>query len=84
MARKVIAVSFGHLTSFDAGLGEFARRLGSGLAARAPAWREHGIELCFHTEVPLQGALGSEVEYVPYRRRRSHGRRSGSRPPGVA
>ncbi len=67
--RKVIAVSFGHLTSFDAGLGEFARRLGQGLAANAPAWRDRGIGLCFQMEERLHGSLGPEVGYLPYRRR---------------
>lgn len=69
MARKILAVSFGHLTSFDAGLGEFARRLGEGLAARAPAWRERGIDLFFHMEERLHGALGGDVTYLRYRPR---------------
>jgi glycosyltransferase involved in cell wall biosynthesis len=69
MARKIIAVSFGHLTSFEAGLGEFARRLGEGLARQAPAWRDRGVGLCFHMEARLHGAFGPEVDYLPYRPR---------------
>lgn len=69
MKRKVLTVSFGHLTSFEAGLGQFAQRLGEGLAARAPAWRPHGVELCFHMERRLHGAFGDRVSYVAYRPR---------------
>ena len=69
MNDKVLAVSLGHLTSFEAGLGEFARRLGEGLAARAPAWRSLGVELCFHMEPHLHGAFGDAVSYVAYRKR---------------
>jgi glycosyltransferase involved in cell wall biosynthesis len=69
VTRKVIAVSFGHLSSFDAGLGEFARRLGEGLAREAPAWRRHGIDLCFHLQAGLHEAFGSEVAYIAYRPR---------------
>ena len=69
MARKILAVSFGHLTSFDAGLGEFARCLGQGLAEAAPAFQRHDIELLFHMEQRLHGAFGSEVSYLPFRPR---------------
>ena len=69
MADKVLAVSLGPLTSFEAGLGEFARRLGEGLAAHAPLWRSRGIELCFHLEQRLHGAFGDSVSYLPYRPR---------------
>ena len=69
MSGKVLAVSFGPLTSFEAGLGEFARRLGEGLAARAPGWRSLGVELCFHMEQALHGAFGDAVSYIPYRSR---------------
>jgi glycosyltransferase involved in cell wall biosynthesis len=69
VTRKILAVSFGHLTSFDAGLGEFARRLGQGLAALAPVFRQHDIDLFFHMEERLHGALGSGVSYLPFRSR---------------
>jgi len=67
--RRVVAVSFGHLGSFEAGLGEFARRLGEGLAKAAPAWQQLDIELCFHMQPHLHGAFGDEVAYLPYRDR---------------
>lgn len=69
MTRKIVAVSFGHLTSFEAGLGEFARRLGEGLARKAPDWRRQDVEICFHMESRLHGAFGKDVSYLPYRRR---------------
>ena len=69
MTDKVLAVSLGPLTSFDAGLGEFARRLGEGLAAHAPMWRSLGVELCFHMERRLHGAFGDAVSYLAYRPR---------------
>ena len=69
MSDKVLAVSLGPLTSFDAGLGEFARRLGEGLAARAPTWRSAGVALCFHMEERLHGAFGDGVSYARYRPR---------------
>jgi glycosyltransferase involved in cell wall biosynthesis len=69
VSRPVIAVSFGHLSSFEAGLGEFARRLGQGLARQAPAWRDRGIGLCFHLDARLHGAFGPDVDYLPYRSR---------------
>ena len=69
MSDKILAVSLGPLTSFEAGLGEFARRLGEGLAARAPEWRSLGIKLCFHMEQRLHGAFGDAVSYLAYRPR---------------
>lgn len=69
MSDKVLAVSLGPLNSFEAGLGEFARRLGEGLAVRAPMWRSLGVELCFHMERRLHGAFGDAVSYVAYRPR---------------
>lgn len=69
MSDKVLAVSLGPLTSFDAGLGEFARRVGEGLAARAPLWRSAGVELCFHMDRRLHGAFADAVSYVDYRPR---------------
>jgi len=69
VSGKVLAVSLGPLTSFEAGLGEFARRLGEGLAVHAPLWRARGIELCFHMEQRLHGAFGDSVSYLPYRPR---------------
>jgi glycosyltransferase involved in cell wall biosynthesis len=69
VSDKILAISLGHLNSFDAGLGEFARRLGDGLAARADAWRSLGIQLCFHMERRLHGAFGDAVTYLAYRPR---------------
>ena len=69
MSAKTVALSLGPLTSFDAGLGEFARRLGEGLATRAPMWRSAGVALCFHMEARLHGAFGDAVSYVAYRPR---------------
>ena len=69
MSDKVVAVSLGPLTSFEAGLGEFARRLGEGLAARAPMWRSRGVALCFHSERRLHGAFGDAVSYADHRPR---------------
>jgi glycosyltransferase involved in cell wall biosynthesis len=69
VSDKVLAVSLGPLNSLEAGLGEFARRLGQGLAARAPMWRSLGVELCFHMERRLHGAFGDAVSYVDYRPR---------------
>ncbi len=63
---RVACVSLGHLTSFDAGLGEFTRRLGEGLARRAGAWRGRDVRLCFHLHSNLHGAFGSDVDYVAY------------------
>jgi len=62
VSGKVLAVSLGPLTSFEAGLGE-------GLATHAPLWRSRGIELCFHMERRLHGAFGDSVSYLPYRPR---------------
>ena len=69
MSDKVLAVSLGPLNSFEAGLGEFARRLGEGLAAHAPRWRSVGVGLCFHMERRLHGAFGDAVSYLAYRPR---------------
>lgn len=69
MTRKILAVSLGHLTSFDAGLGEFARCLGQGLAAMAPSFRGRDVDLLFHMEERLHGAFGSAVSYLPLRPR---------------
>ena len=69
MSEKILAISLGPLTSFEAGLGEFARRLGDGFAARAPMWRSRGVELCFHMEGRLHGAFGDAVSYLAYRPR---------------
>ena len=63
---QVACVSLGHLTSFDAGLGEFTRRLGEGLARRAGEWRDRDVRLCVHLHANLHGAFGSDVDYVAY------------------
>ena len=69
MTASVIGISLGHLSSFDAGLGEFARRLGEGLAGRSAAFRENKLRLCFHMPEHLHGAFGPEVDYIAYRPR---------------
>jgi len=69
VSDSVLAVSFGAINSFDAGLGEFARRLGEGLAERAPTWRSANVRLCFHMEERLHGAFGDALSYVAYRPR---------------
>ena len=67
MTAPVIAVSLGHLTSFEAGLGEFGRRLGEGLAARVDVFAARGFTLAFHMVESLHGAFGPRVAYFPYR-----------------
>lgn len=67
MTTSVIGVSLGHLSSFSAGLGEFAYRLGDGLAKQSDALREKKLRLCFHLPATLHGAFGQDVDYVEYR-----------------
>ena len=69
MSRRTVCVSFGHLHSFDAGLGEFAFRLGRGLVERRAVLRQHGLDLAFHLQPHLVGKLGDNVAYVHYARR---------------
>jgi glycosyltransferase involved in cell wall biosynthesis len=69
MTASVIGISLGHLSSFEAGLGEFAHRLGEGLAKRSATFRENKLRLCFHMPEHLHGAFGPEVDYIAYRSR---------------
>src|SRR6478672_12822433 len=69
MTSSVIGISLGHLSSFDAGLGEFAHRLGEGLAKQSATFRENNLRLCFHMPEHLHGAFGPEVDYLAYRPR---------------
>lgn len=69
MTSRTICVSFGHLHSFDAGLGEFAYRLGRGLVERREVLRQHGFDLAFHLQPHLVGKLGDDVAYVTYTRK---------------
>ena len=69
MTLSVIGISVGHLSSFEAGLGEFAHRLGEGLAKQAAAFRESKLRFCFHMPEHLHGAFGPEVDYIAYRPR---------------
>lgn len=64
----VLCISFGPLAGLDAGLGEFARRLGERLGKRALLLRHHGVDLCFHMQQHLHGVFGSDCRYLPYRR----------------
>lgn len=72
MRRKTVCVSFGHLNSFDAGLGEFAFRLGSGLVEQVSEFHDNGLELAFHLAPHLHGRFGNSVGYLPYRRRQEY------------
>jgi glycosyltransferase involved in cell wall biosynthesis len=65
-AHRALCVSFGHLDSLDAGLGEFARRLGERLAQGTGVLRDAGVRLVFHLQPRLRGAFGDGVEYVAY------------------
>lgn len=68
MRPRRIGISLGNLDRFVDGLGEFSRQLGLALAARAPALRERGVELHFHTVPALHGCFGDAVGYLPVRR----------------
>lgn len=68
MTPRRIGISLGNIDRFVDGLGEFARQFGLSLAARAPALREHGAELCFHTVPALRGCFGDDVGYVDVHR----------------
>jgi glycosyltransferase involved in cell wall biosynthesis len=69
MTTSLIGISLGHLSSFEAGLGEFAHRLGEGLAKRSASFSQNGLRLCFHMPEHLHGAFGPEVDYIAYRPR---------------
>ena len=69
MSDRLICLSLGHLGGLDAGLGEFARRLGEGLVHHAGELRRNGFRLAFHLRPHLHGAFGSDVDYVTYRSR---------------
>jgi glycosyltransferase involved in cell wall biosynthesis len=77
LSPRHVGISLGNLDRFVDGLGEFARRLGESLAARAPMLREvHGIELVFHTLPALAGCFGPEVGYLPVHRSQEWGHRT--------
>lgn len=60
-----VGLSFGHLRTFNDGIGELSLQLGHGLAQRAPQLRaEHGVELHFHLPQRLFGHFGPQVEYL--------------------
>ncbi len=59
-------MSFGHLRTFNDGIGELSLQLGLGLAQRSAQLRaEHGIELHYHLPQRLHGHFGSQVQYLP-------------------
>lgn len=59
-----IGLSFGHLRTFNDGIGELSLQLGRGLAARARSLRdERGIELHYHLPQRLHGCFGPDVRY---------------------
>jgi glycosyltransferase involved in cell wall biosynthesis len=64
-ASRRIGLSFGHLRTFNDGIGELSLQLGHGLAQRAEQLRaEHGIELHYHLPQRLHGHFGSRVQYL--------------------
>lgn len=61
-----IGLSFGHLRTFNDGIGELSLQLGHGLAQRAARLRaEHAIELHYHLPQRLHGHFGTQVQYLP-------------------
>jgi glycosyltransferase involved in cell wall biosynthesis len=60
-----IGLSLGRVRHWNDGLGEFSRKLGLALAARAPALHaERGWRLHFHLPREFHGIFGSEVGYL--------------------
>jgi len=65
-APRRIGLSFGHLRTFNDGIGELSLQLGHGLAQRAAQLRaEHGIDLHYHLPLGLHGHFGQQVQYLP-------------------
>ena len=61
-----IGLSFGHLRTFNDGIGELSLQLGARpCAARRAVAREHGIELHYHLPQRLHGHFGAQVQYLP-------------------
>jgi glycosyltransferase involved in cell wall biosynthesis len=61
-----LGIGFGRVEHWNDGLGEFSRRLGMELAARAAGLRaRHGIALHFHLPARWHGLFGDELGYLP-------------------
>jgi glycosyltransferase involved in cell wall biosynthesis len=65
-AVRRIGLSFGHLRTFNDGIGEVSLQLGRGLAEQALRLRaEHRVELHYHLPERLHGFFGADVLYRP-------------------
>lgn len=63
-SSRRVGLSFGHLRTFNDGIGEFSLQLGRGLANQAARLRrEYGIELHYHLPERLHGYFGADVAY---------------------
>lgn len=61
---KNVGVSFGNITHFHDGLGEFSLQFGTHLAERAPTLRQAGITVFFHMPARWHGMFGPDVRYL--------------------
>lgn len=61
---KNIGISFGDITHFHDGLGEFSMQFGTHLAQRAPALQQAGISIFFHMPARWHGMFGPAVRYL--------------------
>lgn len=65
MTLRHVGLSFGRVSHWHDGLGEFSRQLGLALASRAKALREtHGLVLHYHLPRRWHGLFGAEVGYL--------------------
>jgi glycosyltransferase involved in cell wall biosynthesis len=65
MKTRHVGISLGDMGGLHDGLGEFARQIGTRIAAQALAWREqYGVGFHFHLRHRLNGLFGPAVGYL--------------------